>query len=162
LLVVNLTRNLGAEWGQVAVPTGIVRVLETQGGRVIGEIVTQFDRIADGQVVMPVEPFANPGDVAPVPVQNGLTGSVIVARDEAPLPGQQDILFIDRGRNDGVTLGDVFAVLQPASLEGFAPDTLGYMQVVHVRDRSSSAILMVINDIGFGPASPVQLYRKMP
>lgn len=161
LLVANLRREV-SDWGYVVVPTGIVVVTETTGDRVIARVVTQFSRIADGQRSLPIEPFADPGDIAPVPVQNGLEGTIIEPRDLAPVPGQQDIIFIDHGRSDGVTLGDVFAVLRPADREGFAPDTVGYMTVVHVREHSASALLMIINDLGVEPGAPVQLYRKMP
>ena len=102
----------------------------------------------------------DPGAVVPVPVENGMEGRILAKRDVGTLPQQQDIMFIDRGRNDGVALGDVFAVTR--SRAGAAPDTVGYLQIVHRRDESSSGILMFIHDIGIGANSPVQLFRKMP
>jgi hypothetical protein len=161
LLMARLTRDVSG-WGKIVHPTGIAVVTQVteDGGR--AQIVQQFDRVADGQVAIPLEPFRDPGTVMPVPVDNGLTGSVIEPRDPRIVPGQQDILFIDRGRQDGVALGDIFTVLRPGEREGIAPDTVGYMQIVHTRDQSSSALLVIINDIGIGAGAPVQLYAKMP
>src|SRR5437763_13399015 len=42
------------------------------------------------------------------PVDGGLEGAVIAERDLHVLPGPQQIIFINRGRADGVSPGDVF------------------------------------------------------
>ena len=149
-------------WGKVVVPTGIAVITQTTGDGGRAAIVQQFFRVGDGQFAIPLEPFVNPGDVIPVPVQNGLTGSIITPRDIHPLVQQQNIMFIDRGRSDGVALGDVFMILRPGEREGIQPDTVGYMQIVHTRDRSASGIVLFIEDLGISAGSPVQLIRKMP
>jgi len=161
LLMAVMPRSVGG-WGKVVLPTGIAVVTQTteDGGR--AAIVQQFHRVGDGQVAIPLEPFVNPGRVIPVPVQNGLTGAIITPRDEHPLVQQQNIMFIDRGRSDGVALGDVFMILRPGEREGILPDTVGYMQIVHTRERSASGLVMFIEDLGIGAGSPVQLVRKMP
>ncbi len=161
LLMAVMPRSVSG-WGKVVVPTGIAVVTQTtgDGGRAV--IVQQFFRVGDGQFAIPLEPFVNPGDVIPVPVQNGLTGSIITPRDVHPLVQQQNIMLIDRGRSDGVALGDVFMILLPGEREGIQPDIVGYMQIVHTRERSASGIVLFIEDLGIGTGSPVQLIRKMP
>ncbi len=160
LLIAVLTRDVSG-WGKIVKPSGIAVVTETTDRGALAQVVTQFGHIADGQVALPLEPFVDPGVVVPVPVENGMQGAIIVPRDLGPIPGQQDILFIDVGRNDGVALGDVFAVLRTRG-EGVAADTIGFMQIVHRRDQSASGILMWLQDIGIGAGLPVQLFRKMP
>jgi hypothetical protein len=162
LLLARLSRDVGSGWGMVVVPTGIGVVREMAEDRVIAEVVQQFDRVSDGQYSLPLEPFVDPGQVLPVPVSDGLTGEVVDRRNHDPVAGQQDILFISRGRNDGVTLGDVFAVLRPSEAGGVAPTTVALVQIVHVRDRSATGLLIVINDLGIEAGAPVQLARKMP
>lgn len=161
LLMAVMPRSVSG-WGEVVLPTGIAVVTQTTGENSRAAIVQQFSRVGDGQVAIPLEPFVNPGDVIPVPVQNGLTGSIITPRDVHPLVQQQNIMFIDRGRSDGVALGDVFMILRPSQREGIQPDILGYMQIVHTRDRSASGIVLFIEDLGIGSGSPVVLVRKMP
>ncbi len=161
LLMAVMPRSVSG-WGEVVLPTGIAVVTQTTGESSRAAIVQQFFRVGDGQVAIPLEPFVNPGDVIPVPVQNGLTGSIITPRDVHPLVQQQNIMFIDRGRSDGVALGDVFMILRPSQREGIQPDILGYMQIVHTRERSASGIVLFIEDLGIGSGSPVVLVRKMP
>jgi hypothetical protein len=160
LLVVVVTRNVSG-WGKIVKPSGVAVVTETTDKGVLAQVILQFGHISDGQLALPLEPFVDPGVVVPVPVENGMEGHILASRDLGPLPQQQDIMFIDRGRNDGVALGDVFAVIRSRA-GGAAPDTVGFLQIVHRRDQTSSGILMFIHDIDIGDDSPVQLFRKMP
>ena len=165
LLTARLTRNVDGGWGKVVAPTGIVRVVHVSGRDIVAEIVTQFNRVMDGQVAMPIEPFRNPGSARPLPVQEGIAGRVVEVRDIRVVPNQQDVIFIDLGRQDGIVPGDVFeAVRGPtnATVEGQAPERLGLLHIVHVRERSASGLLMHIIDPGIRAGVPVRLIRKMP
>jgi hypothetical protein len=152
-------------WGRIVVPTGIARVRESTGKRVVADILTQYGRVLSGQVAMPVEPFRNPGLVFPTPVDNGMAGKIIDVRDVHALPGDLNIVFLDRGREDGLTPGDIFEVLRPNPPEA-SPETplqqVAVLQVVHVRQKSASAMLIQISATGVRPGAPVRLIRKMP
>ncbi len=164
LLVAALGREV-PEWGRVVVPSGILRVRESSGERVIADVLVQYGRVVSGEVAMPVEAFRNPGTTYPTPIDNGMTGTIIDVRDLHPLPGAMSIIFISRGRDDGVVPGDIFEVLRPNPPEA-SPETplqqVGILQVVHVRQRSASAQLIQISGMGVKPAAPVRLIRKMP
>jgi hypothetical protein len=162
LLVARLGREVPG-WGNVVVPAGIVRVTHTRGQEVLGEVVQQFGRVVDGLVAVPLEPFHDPGMVTPQPVDNGLETSVIAARDVHAVPDQQNIIFLDAGRTQGVSLGDVFEVRQTASSAptGVA-QPVALLEIVHVRDRSSSGLIVQIYEPGLQPGQPAQLVRKMP
>jgi hypothetical protein len=152
-------------WGRVIVPTGLARVREVSGTRVVADVLSQWSRVSSGQVAMPVEPFRSPGTVPPVTVENGLTGQVVTMREINPIAGARQVVFIDRGRDDGVSLGDEFEVLRPNPPTA-SPETplqqVAVIQIVHVRQRSASGLLTRIVDLGVGPGVPVRLIRKMP
>lgn len=162
LLIARLAQDVPGGWGRVVLPTGIARVKHVDDREVLADVVQQFGRVTDGQVAMPLEPFRDPGAVIPVPVENGLSGVIVEARDRNIVPGQQDVMFIDLGRTDGITLGDLFIALRPSAVASAPPDTIAYMQIVHVRERSASGMLTFINDAGVGPGMRVRLFRKMP
>ena len=165
LLVAQMTREVRG-WGWIVVPTGLAKVTWVAGSQVRAEVVTQFGRISDGQVALPVEAYADPGDVVPVPIENGTVGEVIVARDLTQLTNHRDIVFIDVGRSDGVVLGDIFEVLRSVGSEEStvepATEQIARLQIVHVRENSASGLLVNIRNLGTGPGARARLVRKMP
>ncbi|MBI4500181.1 MAG: LysM peptidoglycan-binding domain-containing protein [Gemmatimonadetes bacterium] len=164
LLVAQLAREI-PRWGRVVVPAGLARVRESAGRRVVADVVVQYARVVSGDVAMPIEPFRDPGSVFPTPIENGMSATIIDVRDLHPLPGERNIVFVDRGREDGLTPGDVFEVLRPNPPEA-SPDApmqqVAVLQVVHVRQRSASAALIQISGLGVKAGAPVRLIRKMP
>ena len=162
LLVAQLTRSVPG-WGDVVAPSGIARVRHVTGGEILADIVMQFHRVVDGNVAMPLEPFRDPGMTAPVPVENGMSASVIEMRDIHPVPNQQNIVFVDAGRSQGVVLGDVFLVVEPLDMaQAEVQDPVALLQIVHVRDRSASGFILQVYQPGIQPGQPVRLIRKMP
>jgi hypothetical protein len=161
LVVGSLIRGVTG-WGEIFAPAGVVRVTEAAGESTIAQVIMQFARITDGLYVLPLEPFNDPGTVMPMPIENGMMGSVIAARDLNPVPGQQDLVFIDLGRNAGVAPGDLFTVLKMDRGEGMEPRNVATLRVVHTRDESATGFIVNVMDLGTGAGAPVQLIRKMP
>jgi hypothetical protein len=161
LLLAGLLRNV-VGWGHIVYPTGIARVDDVGPDGVVAQVVAQYNRITDGQVTLPLEAFPDPGDVMPVPVENGMMGSIITPRQENPVPGMQQIIFIDLGRNAGVQPGDVFSILKPSEETGIAPRTIGYARIVHVRDQSATGMIINVSGLGITAGAAVQLVEKMP
>ena len=162
LLVAFLSRGI-PDWGRVVVPAGIVRVTHVSDGHAIAMVVTQFGRVVDGQVALPLERFNDRGSARPVPVENGATGHVITIRDQHWVPNQQDIVFIDVGREGGVVPGDVVELVRDADpMTGAPPERTARLQVVHVRQRSASAMITQIYRPGVREGQTVRLIGKMP
>src|SRR5213078_731621 len=134
LLIARIDRDI-AGWGGVVVPVGVARVTELQRRQVLADVVMQFGRIHDGHLAMPLEPFKDPGLTRPTPVEQGLEGQVVAERDIHGLTDLQQILFINRGRADGVTPGDVFEVFRPASgVPGTSSEEVRMvLEIVHTR-----------------------------
>src|SRR6266550_2931022 len=163
LLIARVDRDIEG-WGGVVVPLGVVRVTEVQRRQVLADVIMQFGRIHDGHLVMPLEPFRDPGVTRPTPVEQGLEGHVVAARDLHGLADLQQILFINRGRAEGVTPGDVFEVFRPASgVPGTASEEVRMvLEIVHTREHSASGLVLTINHPDVRPGMPVRLVRKMP
>ncbi len=165
LLVAQMSRQV-RDWGWVVVPTGIARVTSVVGSNARAEVVTQFGRISDGQVAMPLEHYYDPGDIVPVPVESGLVGEVIAIRDITAVPNHRDVAFINLGASDGVALGDIYEVLRPIGHDESAvtsdTEQVALLQIVHVREHSASGLMVNIRDLGTGAGAEVRLVRKMP
>jgi LysM domain len=165
LLLARIDRGLEfGNWGDVVVPVGIARVTSLEAEQVLARVVAQFDRVHDGQLAMPLEPFRDPGQVRPTPVAKGMTGKLLEARDVHPIAGAQQYFFIDKGRADGVTPGDVFEVYNPA--QGYAgsasEEVRAVMMIVHTREHSATGLLLQISHPGLNRGMPVRLIKKMP
>ena len=150
------------DWGRIIVPTGIAVVISATPEGTFARVMSQYYPITNGQELLALEPFIDPGSVVPVPPNAMLEGTMIRTRDGNVLPSQQNIVLLDLGRSDGVDLGDIFVVLKKTP-EGVAPtDTVAFVQIVHRREHSSSGVLGFIRSIGVEPGAVVRLYRKMP
>jgi len=163
LLIARIDRDLPS-WGDVVVPVGVARVTDVQKSQLLGDVIMQFGRIHDGNLAMPIEPFKDAGEVRPVPVRRGLEASVISQRDLHVLTNAQQILFLDRGRAEGVVPGDLFEIYRPASRElgGASEQPLIVVEIVHTREHSCSGLVLGITHPGVFPGSPARLIRKMP
>jgi hypothetical protein len=165
LLLARIDRALQfGRWGEVVVPVGIARVTSIEDRQVLGQVVAQFARVHDGQLAMPLEPFRDPGQVRPTPVEQGLVGKLLAPRDARVIAGAQQYFFIDKGRRDGVTLGDVFEVFKPAQGYVGAPseEVWAVMMIVHTRERSATGLLIQILHPALEKDLPVRLIKKMP
>jgi len=143
---------------------GVARVSEVQRKQVLAELIMQFARVRNGDLSLPLEPFTDPGRVRPTPVVQGLEGIVIAQRDYHVLAAPQQIIFVNRGRADGVVPGDVFEVYRPAS---GAPGTGSeqvrvVLEIVHTREHSASGLVLNVNHPDIFPGMPARLVRKMP
>jgi len=163
ILIVRVGRDI-AGWGDVIVPTGVARVTELQRRQVLAQVIMQFGQVRDGNLALPLEPFKDPGSVRPTTVSRGLEGVVIAERDLHVLVGPQQIVFVNRGRADGVTAGDVFEVFRPATgMPGSASEQSEViLHIVHTRAHSASGLVVNIGHPNLVPGMPVRLIRKMP
>ena len=164
LLLARIDRTAEGRWGDVVVPVGIARVTSIQEQQVLAQVVAQYSLVHDAQLAMPLEPFRDPGRVRPTPVEKGLTGKLIEPRDPHAIAGAQQYFFIDKGRHDGVTLGDVFEIVNPAQgfLGSASEEVRGVLMIVHVRERSATGLLLQITHPGLERGLPVRLIKKMP
>lgn len=160
-LVLSRLSRLIPDWGRIVVPTAIARVVQVRGREVEARIEMQFERVADGQVALPVEPFRDRGGVEPVPIENGMRGSIIAVRNLHPVAGLLEVVFIDRGRRDGIVPGEVFEVILEDEGSVFPARSVATLHVVHVRQRSASAMIMSLRGADVRPGAIVRLIRKM-
>jgi LysM repeat protein len=163
LLLARIDREVSG-WGGVVTPLGIARVTSVQSQQVLALVINQYGRIHDGSLVLPLEPFKDPGEVRPAAVSQGLEGHIIASRDQRPLAGAQDIYFIDRGRAEGVVPGDMFEAYRPAAgTVGTASEqVLLQILIVHTREHSASGLVVGVLNPDVKPGSSVRLIRKMP
>jgi hypothetical protein len=165
LLIVMVARDVSG-YGRVVVPTGLAQVTEIDGERNIAEVLAVFGDIRARQSVLLVEPFPDPGEVRALPIENGIEARFLASRDNQILKGPLDFVFLDKGRQEGVALGDIFELYaSPADRGGVESDIeeiMATVRVVHVGDRSATARVLGVNAPDIEKGTPARQTAKLP
>ncbi|TWI71808.1 LysM domain-containing protein [Desulfobotulus alkaliphilus] len=90
--------------------SGIIEITEYRNELTIGNVVSAFRPIAEGDVLLPL-----PQRKASIPMQphaEGLEGRIIAGYLNQVMFGQGDILYINRGEKDGVRAGQTYHLIE--------------------------------------------------
>jgi hypothetical protein len=144
-------------FGALIVPTGMARIVRPADGQATAEIVAVYGPIRPGQRLVPAPHFVNPGRVGLRPVSDGLEGQVLMGREVHELRTPQQVLYLDVGRSEGVSLGDVFEARttvagSPGTGARAGDDVLATLKVVHVREHTAAVKVMsvIVPQLGAG------------
>ncbi len=153
-------------YGEVVVPTGLAQVVDTAEGKYLAEVVAIYGAIRAGQRVLPAEQFGGTGNARALPVEQGITARLIGGPTRQELKAPQMVVFLDKGRRDGVAPGDLFEIRRtPERLPDGSirvDDVMATLQVVHVRDRSATARLLNVISPDIPPGLQVRQVAKLP
>ena len=154
-------------YGEIVIPTGLIRVTGQNGNQTIGDVIAVYGPIRNGQSVMPAEKFSDPGAVSYVSVADGLEGRVLVSRDARELRHPQEVMFIDIGRTAGVAPGDLFQARRtPGPQEQTEADAvdelMAVLQVIHVRGRTATVKVLNVVSPDIRPGTRVKQIAKLP
>jgi hypothetical protein len=165
LLVVQLGEELDP-FGRTVVPSGLVRVTEAIDGHYLATVVAVYAPIRNGQRILPVESFSQGGATRAVPVADGVRGALVGGLGRQDLKEPQMVVFIDKGRESGVAAGDLFEVRRrPARLSDGTlrvNELMAPLQIVHVRDRTATAIVLSVVSPDIPPGTDVVQVAKLP
>ena len=157
LLVVDASRRLEG-YGRIVEPRGLARVIAISEGAPIAQIVAVYGEILPDQMVLPAERFTDPGPVRAAAVSDGVQGSVIGWPGRRELKGAGIVLFLDKGKRDGVAPGDVFEIRRDAGPQRngmiTTAEVMATVQVVHVRERTATARVVGVTSPDVPPWHP--------
>ena len=155
-----------AGFGDMIVPTGIGQVVELSETQATAIILSQFKRIRIGQVTLPLERFTPGGTARAIPVSDGIEAAVVQTRTGNVLTSQQNILFLNKGRADGVAPGDVFELWSTPEQRYDASTTvaepMARVQVVRVGEHTSSALVVRVSSADIRPGTRARQVAKLP
>jgi hypothetical protein len=154
-------------YGEIVVPTGLVRVTGQNGNQAVGDVVAVYGTIRNGLSLIPAEKVTDPGSAAYQRVSGGIEGRVLVSSNPRDLRHPQEVMFIDVGRNNGVAPGDVFQVRRTPGAqdktEADAVDELmAVLQVIHVRGRTATVKVLNVVSPDIKPGTRVVQIAKLP
>jgi LysM repeat protein len=165
LLVVQVGPELG-KYGNAVVPTGLAQVTDTVQGRYVASVVATYGPIRLGQRVLPAEKFTPSGEAHAVPVTDGVHATFLGGAARQDLKAPQMIVFLDKGRQDGVAAGDMFEIRRrPERLPDgrqLINDVMATLQVVHVREHTATARVLNVLSPDIVPGADARQVAKLP
>ena len=153
-------------YGEVVRPTGLLKVtaVGAPGDNVTAQVIAVYQAITSDQMVIRVLGFA-PSKQRSTAVDSGIVGSVIDVRDPHELVTFQEVLFIDRGAEDSVHLGDVFQIsgtTTAASGIGRVVQNEAKVLIVYMRPHTSTGVVIQIDRPDIHPGATARQIRRMP
>jgi hypothetical protein len=165
LLLLQLGREIDP-YGHIVVPTGIARITETLDDHYVATIVATYGAIRNGQRTLPIETFNPGGGTRAVPVTDGVRGALLGGLGRQDLKEPQMVVFINKGREDGVAPGDIFEIRRRPGRgsDGMlrVNELMATMQIVHVRDHTATGLLLNIVSPDIPPGTDVMQVAKLP
>jgi LysM repeat protein len=165
LLILQMGREI-EPYGEIVVPTGVARIIETVDEHYLANVVATYGAIRNGQRVLPLEHFSAGAGRRAVPVSDGVRGSLVGGLGRQELKEPQMIVFINKGRQDGVAPGDLFEVRRrPQRLSDGTirvNELMATLQIVHVRDRTATAVVLNVISPDIPSGTDVLQVAKLP
>ena len=153
-------------YGEIVVPTGLIRITGQSEHQYLGEVVALYGAIRSGQPVIPAEKFQPGPATRAVATTDNLSGWVLGGREIRELKHPQQRLLIDLGREAGVAPGDIFEIRRTPGPRINAADAIDELmatgQVVRVGQRSSTVLLLRIVSPDIPPGMKARRIARLP
>ena len=123
-----------------------------------------YGAVRTGQLVLPAEHFTDAGSARAVAIADGVQTRLLGSAIARPLKKPQDVLFIDKGRKDGVAPGDIFELRRTAKVSGedVVPEVIATLQVVHVGERTATTRILSVTSPNLRAGTEGRQIAKLP
>ena len=138
--------------GYVITISGIAEVIKTKDGEVTAKITKSFREIEDGDLLDTYYSIDVP--MIPEPARSpDINGMIIATSNQAMLQAMLDIVYIDKGCQDGIETGDRFRtfVVDSRAVEN------GLIKVINCREHTATAII----EYSSSPLAPGNIFSRI-
>ena len=127
---------------------GILEITDVKPKFSEGKIIESFREIALDDLLMPYKKRSPNIELVESP--NGLEGKILVSEEDRKIFGDQSIIFINKGRKDGVKNGQSYSVyyqeskkLDPEQKEKvlLSPVDFGKILILHTEQKTATALV---------------------
>jgi len=120
---------------------GIAEITKFEYGETKARIIQMFDDITTGDLLMPYFELNPP--VVPKPYRRPQIESTIVGtRDFRMVNSTLDIVYIDKGKEDGIEVGDIYRTIAT----GRHTIPTGFIQIIHTMEKTATAVVIESSD----------------
>ncbi len=131
---------------------GVVQITDVKKDVATGTIIRSFDVIGYGDKLMPYKKAAVTDELLKEKTSaRKLRGYIVEVKDEKIQNAQLDVVYIDKGTKDGVTIGEKFVVVRPGEKtsrysvgEGMKlpGQIVGELKILSVQEDTAAALVL--------------------
>lgn len=127
---------------------GLVEITEAHSGFAIGRIVQSFRPIELNDLLVPYQERSP--KITLTQSKKGLEGKIIASEGHEIMFGEHTVVFIDKGRKDGVRVGQLYSVyyqekghIDPKAKEAvlLPPVDFGRILILHTEEATATALI---------------------
>lgn len=142
---------------------GVIRIVDVESRTSQGVVVSVFDAIRRRDRVIPAPQVDVRQWKEFIPVQGGRTGFVVARSKSDGNLHPYDMLFIDGGIEEGVRVGDLYALRRPQTERGrlrFYDRELGRAVVIAVQEKTATVMLVSLGSSDITAGEKVELIGR--
>lgn len=140
--------------GYIIEPMAVVEVTKIEGNDTVAKIVKSFGAVRTGDPLDTYYDLRSPLTTDSFRKPD-IEGEIIAARDLHLLNALFDVVYLDKGKKDGMEIGDLFGTVDVRSGHTIAT---GMIQVIRTKDTTSTA---VVRGNRGGAISAGNLFRQL-
>lgn len=153
--------------GQVVIPTGIIKLFtDAAGGRAEAGVITKYEEVFEGQMIIPLETSTMQAGVYPTRVEFGAKAELLWMQDNPVMPSVGQYMLLAAGAKDGVVPGDQITIQRDMGVDDkgvpLPPEEVAVLQVTRVTTWGASAILISQTDGVVTTGMTGRVTAKMP
>lgn len=148
---------------EIAESMALLEVTEADEEWARARVTEIFGGFSTEDPVIPAETYSVPETLGQAPVEDGMHVELIAAEVDQVLLSQGDMVFLDAGADEGVMIGDEFAVFDRRDgADARLQDRLATVRVVRVEATTSTARIVNLKDASPKKGSPGRrIYRAV-
>jgi hypothetical protein len=129
-------------FGRLIKGLGILQITATDSPDMLtARITLSFDAIEKNSLITPYQEPTIVFNAAQQKKAKDIAGYILEMTDRRTITGQTDIVYLDKGSDDGVEPGDSFIVYADPDKRAFPKKRVGEVQVFIVKNHSSTAVV---------------------
>jgi len=127
----------GKKMGYLIRITGVVEIIGMDGDYPKAKILNSFEDVETGDGLMPYSDMEPP--VVPDVIRRpAIDGFIVEAHYTNEMSGENNIVYFDKGTNNGLQPGDIFEIFPNAPI----PRVIGEAQVISLKPDTSTAVIL--------------------
>lgn len=138
---------------------GSARLTEVTKNKAFGQLYKVYDKVVGGEHIMKAEPLKSQEIDTLVNPDVAIQATLITRAEETESPYVFQTLIIDKGSQDGVRVGDVFALYRVKG-DGLSRDVAMTAYTANVQKTTSSLTIIKMSDNKLSPGDKGILFRR--